>query len=408
MNPFPALRHVDVAPMEHNGQTLLCVSDPLGYVEDPMLLSPAAFYVAASLDGAAGVEEIRRAFLAQFGTGVAARQVIEVAEALDTAGFLLSPRFEAIRAEATQAFRDAPVRSATLAGKSYPADPEELRAFLDAFFTADGEEGPPAVGGPDRAPLRCLIVPHIDFARGGHVYARGYRALFGAGKPDTVFLFGVAHCGVPVPFTLTSKAFETPLGTLETDQAVVDALAAACDYDPFEHEFVHRSEHSIEFQAILLAYLYGPSVKIVPVLCSSFAENDGPTIPSEMDGINRFLEACRTAASARGRRVAVIAGADLAHVGRRFGDDFDVDDAVIESVARRDEEDLAHVLANAPDVFYASVMKDDNARRVCGLGCIYAALRTAHATGSRAKLHAYDYAHDPLGGIVSFAAIAFP
>jgi len=403
--PLPALRHVDITPVEHEGEAFVCLSDPLGYVEEQMVLSPAAFYVAASMDGTASVEDIQQAFLAQFGGHVAVQQIMEVAEALDTAGLLLTPRFEAIRTAVLEAFREAPARPAVCAGKSYPEDPAELRTFLDELFASDGKPAPPPAGDADAAPMHCLIVPHIDFARGGQVYADGYRAFRAAGRPDTVIVFGVAHCGVPTPFTLTRKAFETPLGTLETDQAMVDALAAACDDDLFEHEFVHRGEHSIEFQAVMLAYLYGSSVKIVPVLCSAFAEAEGTPNPAEMTSVNRFLDACHSVAA--DGRVSVIAGADLAHVGRRFGDDFEIDDAVVDAVARRDEEDLAHVVANAPDAFYASVMADANARRVCGLNCIYAALRTVDGGATDAVLHAYDYAHDPMGGIVSFASISF-
>ena len=50
-------------------------------------------------------------------------------------------------------------------------------------------------------------------------------------------------------------------------------------------------------------------------------------------------------------------------------------------------------------------MKDLNQRKVCGLGCIYAALRSVEGTVSAAELLDYDYAPDPAGGIVSFASV---
>jgi hypothetical protein len=103
--------------------------------------------------------------------------------------------------------------------------------------------------------------------------------------------------------------------------------------------------------------------------------------------------------------MCVIAGADLAHVGRRFGDAFDIDDTVVQAVHRRDHEDLLEVVANNPAGFYQSVMKDRNQRRVCGLNCIYAALHTVHGMVRSGELLHYDYAHDPAGGIVSFANV---
>jgi len=60
------------------------------------------------------------------------------------------------------------------------------------------------------------------------------------------------------------------------------------------------------------------------------------------------------------------------------------------------------------DGWYASVMKDMNQRRVCGLNAIYAALKTLDGAADRGEFLKYGYAPDPAGGIVSFAGIAFP
>ena len=70
--------------------------------------------------------------------------------------------------------------------------------------------------------------------------------------------------------------------------------------------------------------------------------------------------------------MCVVAGVDLAHVGRRFGDAFEIDDEIVHAVKARDDEDLACALNLDADGWYASVMKDGNQRRVCGLNAIYA------------------------------------
>jgi predicted class III extradiol MEMO1 family dioxygenase len=74
-------------------------------------------------------------------------------------------------------------------------------------------------------------------------------------------------------------------------------------------------------------------------------------------------------------------------------------------VAYRDHEDLQHVLAADAEGFYRSVMRDHNQRRVCGLTCIYAALKSVDGAVSGGELLHYDYAHDPAGGIVSFTNV---
>ncbi|ETW97462.1 MAG: hypothetical protein ETSY1_22555 [Candidatus Entotheonella factor] len=252
-----------------------------------------------------------------------------------------------------------------------------------------------------------MIAPHIDFHRGGHAYARAYLELFKQGQPDVVIIFGVAHISPPAPFVLTRKAFDTPFGALTTDQDLVRQLEAACSWDPYAYEMVHRTEHSIEFQAVMLSYLYGPNVRIVPILCSTFGSELGGVEPADIAGVETFLESCQDIVATLGRRVSVIAGADLAHVGRRFGDAFDISEPIVEGVAERDREDLEYVTAGDADGFYRSVMQDRNERRICGLNCIYASLKTVARSGATGELLHYDYAHDPAGGIVSFADVVF-
>ncbi|MCC6488377.1 MAG: AmmeMemoRadiSam system protein B [Candidatus Hydrogenedentes bacterium] len=407
---FPPLRYVDVSQVQHEGQTLICIRDPEGIVEAPLLLSPIAFFVASQLDGESSAEDIQRAF-SQLTSGRAVRteDIEQVVAFLDEHGYLLSPSFIERRNAIHKEFRETPIRPAYLAGKSYPSNAAELRQYLDSQFTREGGPGvlpgTPACGG---APVSCLIVPHIDFERGGHAYAHGFSRMAKAGKPDTVLVFGVAHTGTPSPFILTRKRFETPLATLDLDDEFIDLLVEDYPEDPFEHEIIHRTEHSIEFQAVMLAYLYGTDVRIVPVLCGAFlSESDGQE-PDPEGPVLEFLSRCRQAIERLGRRVTVIASADLAHVGRTFGDDFDIDESVVDQVRKRDAQDLAHVLSANPEEWYRAVMRDENQRRVCGLNCIFSALKSVEGSVKQGELVHYGYAPDPSGGIVSFANIVLP
>jgi len=327
---------------------------------------------------------------------------------LDANGFLWTERFAALQQHIVDEFTTSPVRPAYLANKSYPAQPGQLRSFLNHFFVRDGGPGPwTKVRRSAGAPARCLIAPHIYFHRGGHSYAHGYWHFYQQGQPTTVFIFGVAHASPPLPFLLTKKHFATPFGVLETDQEIVRRLEAVCTWDPYAYEMVHRTEHSIEFQAVMLSYLYGTDVRIVPILCASFGAPTelSPLLP--LQEVETFLDTCRDIVDAAPGRVSVIAGADLAHVGRRFGDPFDIHDGVIRQVEGRDREDLQHVLTGNAAGFYHSVLRDQNQRRVCGINCIYAALRAVDGAGGQGAMLHYDYAHDPAGGIVSFTNVLF-
>jgi len=406
---LPALRCLDAIPLEHEGEPYICLSDPQGYVEEQVLLSPIAYFVASMLDGRNGHEEIRQHFINHFGRDLlTSNDIDKVVSKLDEEGFLNTKRFFSLQHEVDQRFAESPVRPAYLADRSYPGNSADLREFLDACFRDSGLALPrPAAQESHTLPLRGLIVPHIDFQRGGAAYAHGYSRLYQKGRPEAVLVFGVAHAAPPAPFILTRKPFETPFGNVPNAVEIVDELAEACSWDPFAYEGVHRTEHSIEFQAVMLAYFYGSNTPIVPVLCSQFIPEFRSEEGDEKDGAEAFLNRCAEIVLRYDGRIAVIAGADLAHVGQRFGDAFEITEPVIEAVRERDREDLEHTLSTDAKGFYSSVMKDDNERRVCGLNCIYSALRAldgAHSEPQSELVH-YDYAHDPAGGIVSFANV---
>jgi AmmeMemoRadiSam system protein B len=406
---LPTLRPIDAFPVEQQGQQYICLRDPDGVVEHQILLTPPAFFIACQLDGRQDIADIQYAFAQRFhGHLLPTEDIQRVVAYLDESGFLQTPRFAAMQQRLVDAFTRSPVRPAYLAGKSYPEQPGQLRTFLDHFFVRDG--GPGAwheTAGHTLPSARCLIAPHIDFHRGGHAYAHGYWHWYQHGQPTTVFIFGVAHASPPVPFLLTRKHFATPFGVLETDQEIVQRLEAVCTWDPYAYEMVHRTEHSIEFQAVMLSYLYGPTVRIVPILCASFGAPFELSPLTPLPEVETFLEVCRDLVDAAPGRVSVIAGADLAHVGQRFGDAFTIDDHIVQQVDSRDREDLHYALAGDATGFYQSVLRDRNARRVCGLNCIYAGLKAVDGAGGRGVMLHYDYAHDPAGGIVSFTNVLF-
>ncbi len=402
---LPALRNLDATPVKHEGETAIVLRDPEGFIEEQIALSGVAFFVASLLDGTNDVTDIQYLFCRNSGGRILPEEEIgKIVEYLDEHGFLLTERFAEIHAGVVRDFAARPTREAALMGGAYPDTPDEAHAFLDKLFLH--EEGPgayPADTPGEDTLARCVIAPHIDFERGGPTYAHSYLRLSQGQRPDTVLLFGVAHASPPVPFTLTKKHFETPFGLVETDRELLARLDTALPYNPYEHEIVHRTEHSLEFQAVMLGYLFGSAVKIVPVLCGAFTEDAEASAPSPE--VETFLEACRTAVADSDKTVGVIAGADLAHVGIRFGDSFEIDEPIIEQVHERDTEDLAHVTSLDAEAWYRSVMKDQNARRVCGLNCIYAALKSVDGTATKGECLHYGYAHDPAGGIVSFSSI---
>ena len=93
---------------------------------------------------------------------------------MDEALFLEGGRFQEALRQKEEEFKKASFREAVFAGKSYEGDPDRLRAQLEGYFTRT--DGPVSLGEKKgENGLKGVIVPHIDFQRGGFCYAFAHR-----------------------------------------------------------------------------------------------------------------------------------------------------------------------------------------------------------------------------------------
>ena len=146
--------------------------------------------------------------------------------------------------------------------------------------------------------------------------------------------------------------------------------------------------------------------QVVPILVSSFHEMvvSGIT-PARDPRVASFVEAMRAELDAENRRVLILAGVDFAHVGNKFGDAFTADRAVAERVKREDLGLIEYIKRGDPDGFFADILKDRDARRICGLSPMYTQLELLR--GHRARLLKYGIAMEPqTDSAVSFASLA--
>jgi len=402
----PRLRTLEAFPVEQDGERLIGLRDPGGFTEQVVLLPIPALDIVSLFDGERSVAEIHEVVRARHGDGApAAEDIARFAERLDEAGFLDSPAFEARRRAIEETWLAAPSRPATHAGGAYADAPDDLKGQIDAFFVHGDGPGMP-VPRPGAPKLRGLIAPHIDFHRGGPTYGWAYRALVERSDADLFVVLGTCHAGMADPFAVTLKPYDTPLGSASVDSDFFEALSRRYGHDLLASQAAHRNEHSIEFQAVMLRRLLGHRpFTILPILASFLHEAIWTGADAEGDPrVPRFLDALAETINASTRRVCVIAGVDLAHVGPRFGDAEANTAAFLERVARDDHKMLEAVTAAEPAAFFASVAADGDSRRICGLSPIYAFLRVL--PGIRGELLRYSQWPDPQGA-VTYCAAAF-
>jgi AmmeMemoRadiSam system protein B len=404
----PKIRAVEAFPVAQQDQTLICLRDPSGLAPEPIMLGMGAYFIVTLFDGKMSLKNIQAAFAKRFGEMIPLDKLDELIAALDGAYFLDSPAFHARERRVREEFLASPDRPATLAGLCYEKDPAKLRLELAAYF--DPPEGPGRVPAVKKsASLAGLIAPHIDPRRGAAAYAHAYHELMAHEPPELIVILGTSHYGGgPELFSATRKNYATPFGAVETDRGFIDRLAARYQGDLFADEMLHRGEHSIEFQALFLAYAFGArGYQVVPILVSSFHELVASGVmPASDSRVGSFIAALRSELDADGRRVLILAGVDFAHVGRKFGDEFGADRAVAERVQREDLGLIENIKRGDPEGFFTDIVKDRDARRICGLAPMYTQLELLR--GRSARLLKYGIAMEPQSeSAVSFASLAF-
>jgi MEMO1 family protein len=375
LSEHPRLRPIEVFPVQERGRRSVVLRDPADPSLNPIVLSDGAIAVLSMLDGQRTLAQISTS-LSLRGTSISHSQLLSFLQRLDEAGFLEGPRAAHRFEQRRSAFLALPVRQAVHAGGAYAGTPSGLADQLARGYTDRGGPGAlPAIRGAEAQPLRAIIAPHVDLHRGAPTYSWAYKALAESAPAELYVVLGTCHTPVEGHFAATHKAYDTPLGPVPADVGFLEELQREWGRDLFAGEFSHSGEHSIEFQAVYLRSLGlagEDAAPIVPILCDSLHSMvPYGRSPRDVDLVSSFILALSRVMQADGRRITLVAAVDLAHIGPRFGDSWSVDEAHQSSVGAADRELLALVCAPDAEGYYAHVMRDRDARRICGFTPIY-------------------------------------
>ena len=404
---YPKLRYVEAFPVEAQGQKLVCLRDPENLSDRVLFVSPEALFIISLFDGKHSILDIQEKYMRQFGKLIFRDEIQGLVNQLDEALMLDNKNYRNFKNKLEEEFKNSRVRETSHAGLSYPQEANEIKNWLSSFFE-NAEKSHPS--NSDLGKITGIISPHIDFRRGGHSYALAYRELINRCDADVFIIFGTSHfANVENPFILTKKNFRTPFGEVETDAEIVEKLVKQTECDLFEGEIAHRTEHSIEFQVVFLQYLYREikNFKIVPILCNSFFRMiQNVDSPMANTSVSMFLKGIKGIIEGLGDKAFAIAGADLAHVGLKFGDTEPVSQPALIWIKQRDLLSLSFTENLDAEGFFNTIKEEKDRRKICGLSPIYALLSTIKA--ERGKILDYDQALEPdTGSVVSFASVGF-
>jgi AmmeMemoRadiSam system protein B len=378
----------------------LLIRDPYGYSEASMIVPPPLVEALQLFDGSATDLDLRKALVEITGSLEVGELETHLIESLSNAGFLENEVYYQMRDERHREFAETKLRLPAHAGAAYPDDPEEMKLVFAENLEG---EAAPAVDG-----LIGIAAPHASPDGAWDSYRAAYKSL-PADYAERIFVvLGTSHYGEPDRFGLTRKNYVSPLGEARTELSIVDELEAAAPGAVLMEDFCHASEHSIEFQVAFLQYLYGPSVRVVPILCGSYARSiyQGGN-PEENEDVKRFLGALGELGARREKEIAWVLGVDMAHVGRRYGDPFasTAYQGEMLTVSARDKDRIHAIEKGDARGFWEYVQQNQDDLKWCGSAPFYTFLKAVPE--ARARMLRYQHWQIDPQSVVSFAAVAF-
>jgi len=381
---LPRLRdNLDMMPSPVADRPGLLIRDNFRYTDAAVIIPPMLVESLRCFDGESTDLELREALVRITGELQVGDIEKNIIETLGSSGFLDDENYARMRDERHREFAAEPTRQPSHAGAAYPAELEPARETLRGWM--DGATPPSSDG------LIGIAAPHVSPEGGWRSYQAAYGALAPQYKDRTFVILGTSHYGEPERFGLTRKPYVTPFGETSVDLELVDALAAAAPDAVQMEDYCHAVEHSIEFQALFLQYIYGPNIRIAPILCGSYAHSiylGGA--PEANENVRRFLGALGDLAAKEGDRLFWVLGIDMAHKGRRYHDRLSAiaDRGEMAEVAVRDKQRIDRINAGDAAGFWDLVQERRDDLNWCGSSPLYTFLKAVPE--ARGTLNRYE------------------
>lgn len=382
----------------------LLIRDTFRYSEAVLIIPPQLVQCLACFDGEQTQLDLRAALVEATGelqVGDLEQQLIDV---LAQSGFLDDETFLSMKEQREREFAQAPVRTPSHAGSAYPDDPAQLRQTMNEWMGEMGDDTPAT---PSDS-LIGIAAPHVSPSGGYESYRAAYRLLGPVYKDRTFVILGTSHYGAPERFGLTRKPYATPWGESRVNLDLVEELTRNAPGAIAMEDYCHAVEHSIEFQVLFLQSLFGPDIRILPILCGSYAHSiyrGGK--PEDTENVARFLGALGEIAAREGDRLLWVLGIDMAHMGRRYGDQFAAlaDENEMLAVGGRDRQRMDRMAAGDANGFWELVQENHDDLKWCGSSPVYTFLKAV--PNARGALERYEQWNIDPQSVVSFAGMSF-
>ena len=264
------------------------------------------------------------------------------------------------------------IRKSVIAGTWYPGSPQVLRADIEDYFR----------NVPDtkiNGRVTGLIVPHAGYVYSGQVAAYAYKIIKGESF-DAVIVLGPSHRTFFHGVSIYEKGgYETPLGVVPVDTALVNDIMAQSEIISFMPE-AHSQEHSLEIQLPFLQVALG-EFSFVPLV---MGEQGSQVCEILAESIFRAVG---------NRKILIVGSSDLSHF-HSYNKAVKLDSVALKHIEKMDGRGFLEDLEN-------------NACEACGGGPAIVTMIVSEKLGSdKVKLLKYANSGDVTGDTRSVVGYA--
>lgn len=377
--------------------------DQMGYAKADFAIPYSAQSMLSLFDGTRSIEDILK-----FGDDeITKEKILEYVQFLDEKALLHSPHFKKLAEQTEAKYEAAAIHPSNTAGISYPDDEDELTHFLNEAFEKLPSENP-----VDSA--KALYAPHIDYRVGLNSYVKAFSAIKNITPKRVVILATSHYSGLhpdvyeEYPFVISIKDFELVNGTVKTDQKAISRIQEKVSGHEVEfgvtfQDRAHRMEHSIELHALLLNHLWNHSFEIIPILVGSLDELFYKSDGFQGQQVEKFSSLLHELFADEDTFFSV--SGDLAHVGKKFGDNKPAKE-LFEEVRTFDERFLDAGAHGSPEKILSIMSEKYDPFRICGYPPLYSFLKAfPNLSGSLLTYDIWDEEEQDSG--VSFGSILY-
>jgi len=244
----------------------------------------------------------------------------------------------------------AEVRPSPIAGTWYSGDPHQLRQQVDHFLASAQL--------PDiKGQVMAVIAPHAGHRYSGRTAGHAFASILGQDR-DLVAVVSPMHAAYPANLlTSAHRAYGTPLGPVQIDQAALGQLDEILTRDGMQLTPVtNDKEHSLEIELPFLQRALRSEFKILPVMVRS----QSPLVARRLGHA--------LAQVMQGRDGLMVASTDLSHFYPE------------ELAQRLDEEMLRRIRSFSPDDLFSA--ERNGLGFACGVAAVAAVLWASREMGA--------------------------